>query len=351
MAKMKLGGMEVSDSSLPYVIAEIGVNHEGSLERAKELVSLAKKGGASAAKFQSYKAETLASRNSPSYWDTTKEPTTSQYELFKKYDSFGEKEYRALAEHCRKEGIDFISTPFDDAAVEFLFDIVPFYKVASADITNVPFLRRIASRGKPIVLSTGAATMAEIDSAVQEINSHGCSQLALLHCVLNYPTPNEYANLNMICGLRAAYPDVVVGYSDHTLPDPNMLVLTAAYLKGARIIEKHFTYDKSLPGNDHYHAMDVNDLSTFLENMRMLSSLGGDSFKHPLESEEISRKNARRSIVLKTNVSKGTILTSDMLTYKRPAFGVSPLHWDDVIGRRTLRDLTEDEVLQWGFLE
>ena len=351
MAKIVLGRTEVSKFSLPYIIAEIGVNHGGSLEKAKELVSLAKEGGAHAAKFQAYKAETLASRNSPSYWDNSKEPTRSQFELFKKYDSFGEKEYIALAEHCERVGIDFISTPFDDSAIEFLYPLVPFYKVASADITNIPFLRKIAQHGKPIVLSTGAATLAEIDIAVQEIKSHGCQDIALLHCVLNYPTPDEYANLDMITGLQSVYPDVIVGYSDHTLPDPHMLVLTAAYLKGARIIEKHFTYDKSLPGNDHYHAMDVHDLAVFVANLKRLSVLGGDTFKHPLESEEVSRKNARRSIVLKTNVKKGTVLTADMLTYKRPAFGISPLYWDDVIGKKALRDLEKDEALQWSFVE
>ena len=152
MCKIKLSNREITKDSMPYIIAEIGVNHEGSMEKAKELIEMAKQGGADAAKFQSYKAETLASKNSPAYWDRTKEPTLSQYELFKKHDNFWEKEFIELSEHCNKVNIDFISTPFDDDAIEFLFPLVPFYKIASADITNMPFLKKIAVKGKPVVL-------------------------------------------------------------------------------------------------------------------------------------------------------------------------------------------------------
>ena len=172
MKSITLGRRTIAEDSLPYIIAEIGVNHEGSMTRAKELIELAKSGGADAAKFKSYKAEKLASKDSPAYWDTSKEPATSQFQLFKRHDSFGEKEYVELAEHCRKTGIDFLSTPFDDDAVDFLYPLVPFYKIASADITSFPFLRKIARKGKPIVLSTGSSTLGEIDSAIQEIKNH-----------------------------------------------------------------------------------------------------------------------------------------------------------------------------------
>lgn len=350
MNRIKLGEREITDNSLPYIIAEIGVNHEGSLDRAKELIEQAKEGGADAAKFQSYKAETLASKNSPAYWDTTKEPTLSQYILFKKYDSFGKKEFIELADHCKKTRIDFLSTPFDDDAIEFLYPLVSFYKIASADITNFPFLKKIVKKGKPIVLSTGASSLSEIDQAVQVMKNSGCTDLALLHCILNYPTPDENANLDMIKGLKNNYPDLIIGYSDHTLPDECMLTLTAAYLKGARIIEKHFTFDKTLPGNDHYHAMDVNDLKRFVNNITRLSKLNGSSTKGFIEAEKISRENARRSIVLKASVKKGTTVSEEMLTYKRPAHGISPIFWDKVIGKKALRDLEGDHILQWSDL-
>lgn len=347
MISITLGEKVISASSPPYIIAEIGVNHEGSLSRAQEMIELACEGGADAVKFQTYKAGSLASRHSPSYWDLNKEPTTSQYELFKKYDRFGEQEYELLAEHCRQVGIHFLSTPFDLRAVDFLSPMMPCIKLASADITNLPLLRRAASKGKPVLLSTGAATLAEIDLAVTELVAYGCGPVALLHCVLNYPTPYQNAHLNMITGLARAFPQHLVGYSDHTLPDRGMLILTAAYLKGARVIEKHFTYDKSLPGNDHYHAMDINDLRRFEENLALLAQVEGEAHKAPLKDEAPARRNARRSIVLKRPVQPGETLTAEMLTCKRPGFGISPIHWDEVIGKKAARCLEDDHILTW----
>ena len=343
-----LGHRRIAPGGKPYVIAEIGVNHGGSLDLAKRLIDLAKEGGADAAKFQTYKAATLASRHSPSYWDTSKEPTRSQFELFQKYDGFGETEYRALARHCELVGIDFVSTPFDAAAVDFLDPLMPFYKIASADLTNTPLLRQVAAKGKPVLLSTGASTLGEIDGAVHTLRAAGCRDLALLHCVLNYPTPNAQAHLRMLQGLQRAYPDLVLGYSDHTLPDEAMTALTTAHLLGAAVIEKHFTHDKTLPGNDHYHAMDVHDLRRFVQRMDLVHELlGAGSCKQPTPTEAPARANARRSIVLARDVAAGQMLQEADLTYKRPGTGVSPLHWDEVIGRCAAVALEADHVLQW----
>ena len=347
MPSINLGNYIADDNSEPYLIAEIGVNHEGSIDKAKELIDLAKEGGAHAAKFQSYKANTLASRNSPAYWDLGKEKTTSQYELFKKYDSFTEKDYIELAEYCKSVDIDFLSTPFDDASIDFLDPLIPFYKIASADITNIPFLRKIAKKNKPVVLSTGASTPAEIDIAVNEIQNITQSGIALLHCILNYPTDYSNANLNMINGLIRLFPDLVVGYSDHTLPDPCMNILIASYLKGARIIEKHFTHDKTLPGNDHYHAMDVSDLKTYVKQLKFIREAEGKSSKTFLNTEIISRNNARRSIVLSKGVKAGDIVEEAVLTCKRPGTGISPLHWDEIIGMRFTQDLEDDHIVMW----
>ena len=218
----------------------------GFVDLAKLLIDQAKEGGADAVKFQSYKAGSLASKNSPSYWDTNKEATKSQYELFSKYDSFGVNDYNELSDYCKKVNIEFISTPFDDNALEFLDPLMSFFKVASADLTNTPFLKKIAAKQKPVVLSTGASTLPEIDEAVQCLEQYGCPSIILLHCILNYPTPIENAHINMIKGLGCAFPNYFIGYSDHTLPDESMTPLLAAWLLGAVVLEKHFTHDKSL---------------------------------------------------------------------------------------------------------
>ncbi len=334
--------------SRPYIIAEVGVNHEGSLERAKKMIELAREGGADAVKFQTYKAETLASRNSPAYWDMTKEPTKSQYELFKRHDSFGEEEYLALYEHSQKVGIDFLSTPFDLRAVEFLAPLCPFIKIASADITNMPLLRKAGATGRPVALSTGASTLSEIETALKILKEAGCKFAALFHCILNYPTSSENAHLGMIVGLRRAFPDIPIGYSDHTLPDEFMTSLVTAFLLGAVIIEKHFTDDKSLPGNDHYHAMDIKDLRRFVSIIEdVLRLVGPTIMKSPIDTEDIARENARRSIVTAKEIPEGHIVTEDDIIAKRPATGISPLFWDEVTGKRALRDLPEDYILSW----
>ena len=341
-----LGNREITNKSKPYIIAEIGVNHEGSMDLAKRLIDLAKEGGADAAKFQSYKAENLASKHSPAYWDTKKEKTKSQYQLFKKYDHFEPDDYIKLSEHSKQVGIDFLSTPFDDFAIEFLDPLVPFYKIASADITNIPFLRKIAKKGKPVVLSTGASKMTEINQSIKILNFNGTSAIALLHCILNYPTSNENAHLLMIKGLINSFPDHIIGYSDHTLPDSSMTSLITAHLLGAVIIEKHFTHDKNLSGNDHYHAMNIDDLKNFINIINQIhKSLGEKIDKEPIKTEEISRLNARRSIVLKKNVLKGHLLNEDDLTYKRPGTGISPMLWDKILGSRVKTDLEVDHIL------
>ena len=332
----------------PYIIAEAGVNHEGKMDLAKRLIDEAKEGGADAIKFQTYKAHTLASKNSPAYWDTTKEPTKSQYELFQKYDKFWKKEFEDLKKYCDEVGIEFMSTPFDIESAKFLNDLMDVFKISSSDLTNKPFIEYICQFKKPIILSTGASHLYEIQEAVSWIEKYG-NDLALLHCVLNYPTPEEHANLGMILGLKRAFPDKIIGYSDHTLPK-DMKVLEIATLLGARIIEKHFTYDKNLPGNDHYHAMDKEDLKLFKKNLERIFTILGKFKVEALENEEIARKNARRSLVAKRFIPKGKIIEYEDLTFKRPATGISPKYIDDVVGKKAQRDIEEDEVIKWQFL-
>ncbi|WP_300884859.1 N-acetylneuraminate synthase family protein [uncultured Desulfovibrio sp.] len=334
---------------MPCVIAEAGVNHEGRMDIARRLIDEAAEGGADAIKFQTYRAETLASRDSPAYWDTSKEPTQSQYELFKRHDSFWKNEFEALKKHCDAAGIAFLSTPFDVESARFLNDLMDVFKISSSDITNKPFIDILCGYGKPILLSTGAAHLHEIAEAVEWIEARG-NKLALLHCVLNYPTADENAALGMIPALKRIFPTHVIGYSDHTLPR-DMHTLEIATLLGARVLEKHFSHDKTLPGNDHYHAMDKEDLRHFFRRMRATLASVGDLEVRALPEEEPARRHARRSLVTARAVRKGQPLTAADLTWKRPAHGISPRCYDEVLGLAARRDLAEDTVLQWTDLE
>lgn len=333
----------------PYVIAEIGVNYEGSMELAKRLVNEAKEGGADAVKFQTYKADTIASKNSPAYWDTTKEPTLSQHELFTKHQGFWFEEMQELKNYCDKIDIEFMSTPFDMESATFLNEMMDVYKISSSDLTNKPFIEYMCSFGKPIILSTGASSISEVFEAVSWIEKLG-NPLALLHCVLNYPTPDENANLGMIMDLKAKFPDKIIGYSDHTLPN-DMKVCEMATLLGSVIIEKHFTHDKTLPGNDHYHAMDKEDLKLFRSNLERTFDILGSFKLIALEDEAISRREARRSLVAARHIPKGKKIELEDLTFKRPAHGVSPKYIDDVVGKVATYDINEDDIIQWKNIE
>ena len=334
----------------PAIIAEAGVNHEGSMDIARRLIDQAAEGGADAIKFQTYKAETIAARNSPAYWDTTKESTTSQFELFKKYDSFWKDEFGALREHCDRTGIEFLSTPFDVESAVFLAELQDVVKISSSDLTNLPFIAFLCSFGKPILLSTGASNIWEISEAVDTIRQSG-NPLALMHCILNYPTANGDANLGMILDLRRRFPEALPGYSDHTVPDDEKTVLTTATLLGAQIIEKHFSHDKTLPGNDHYHAMDLADLRDIRRRIDETLAVVGDQRKHALDVEAPARANARRSLVATRAIPAGEALVAADLTWKRPAHGVSPRDIAIVLGKRARVDIPEDELLQWWMLD
>jgi len=335
----------------PYIIAEIGVNHENDLGQAEKMIGAAKNSGAHAVKFQSYKANKLASKHSPAYWDTTKETIDSQYKLFRKFDCFGKKEYKYLAKVCLDLEIDFLSTPFDLDAVDYLDSLVNLYKVASADITNVQLLSYIASKKKPVILSTGASTIGEISDAVSLLIDHGIDDISILHCVLSYPTNSYDANLKMIKHLKAVFPQCKIGYSDHTLPDENMIILTTAFLFGAEIIEKHFTLDKTLLGNDHYHAMDPLDLKKYVRNIKIIKEITGSYLKLPLECETKSRLHARRSVVSKYNILRGEIIEEDLLINKRPGLGLQPGLSKIIIGQKAKVNIKKDTIIELSMID
>ena len=242
-----------------------------------------------------------------------------------------------------------MSTPFDIESAKFLNDLMSVFKISSSDITNLPFIDFMCDFGKPIILSTGASYLWEIQEAVDLIEKKG-NELCLMHCVLNYPTPNENANISMIKDISKNFPNAITGYSDHTLPE-SMDTCLYAWLLGAKIIEKHFTHDKSLPGNDHYHAMDKEDLKLFWNKLKHAELLLGQDKITSLPSEEPARKNARRSLVASCDIPLGTKISYGHLTWKRPAHGISPREINNVIGKKSLVDIKEDDILKWKNLD
>ena len=342
----------------PYLIAEMGVNFYDTakslniepIEAAKLYIDKAAEAGVDCAKFQSYKANTIVSKNSPAYWDTTKEPTKTQYELFLKHDSFGEMEYRELCDYTHEKGLDFTSTPFDYASVDYLEDMVDFYKISSSDLSNIPFIRYIGSKGKPVYISVGAAYLSEVDEAIRNLKEVGCKEIVIFHCVLSYPTDPKDANLRVIETLKKNFPDVKVGFSDHVAPDEGMITLATAYLLGAEVIEKHFTLDKTLPGNDHYHAGDPEDFRKAIANFKLIDSILGSAEKTVLDCELVPRREARRSLVLTRDMKKGEVISEKDIMAKRPGTGISPQYTEIVVGRKILQDLAEDTVLTWDMV-
>lgn len=341
-----------------YLIAEMGVNFYDTakqlnitpLEAAKLYIDKAAEAGIDCAKFQSYKANTIVSKNSPAYWDTTKEATKTQYELFQKFDSFGEAEYKDLCDYTHSKGMDFTSTPFDYASADYLYDMVDFYKISSSDLSNIPFIKHIAAKGKPMVVSVGAAYLSEVDEAIRAMKEVGNNDICILHCVLSYPTDPRNANLKIIKTLKEVFPDVKVGFSDHVAPDPTMMTLATAYLLGSEVIEKHFTLDKTLTGNDHYHSGDPEDFKKARANFEMIDKVLGQPEKTVLECEIVPRREARRSLVLTRDMKAGEKITENDIMPKRPGTGISPKYTDIVLGREVKRDLEEDTVLTWDMV-
>lgn len=342
----------------PYIIAEMGVNFYDTarvmnispLEAAKLYIDKAAEVGIDCAKFQSYKANTIVSKNSPAYWDTTKEPTKTQYELFLKHDSFGEVEYRELCEYTHAKGLDFTSTPFDYASADYLEEIVDFYKISSSDLSNIPFIRHIGAKGKPVCISVGAAYLSEVDVAIRTLKDAGCKDIVILHCILSYPTDPQDANLRVIETLKKDFPDVEIGFSDHVVPDETMMTLATAYLLGAKVIEKHFTLDKTLPGNDHYHAGDPEDFKRAIANFKWIDAVLGSAEKRVLDCELVPRREARRSLILTRDMKAGETIKEEDLMPKRPGTGISPEYVEIVVGRKVVKDLAEDTILTWDMI-
>jgi len=333
-----------------FLILEAGVNHNGNLSEALELVRSAARTGAHAIKFQTYTAEKLAAPISPAYWNLEEESTNSQIELFKKYDGFQFADYQSIAIECKKLDIEFMTTCFDEDWVDVIDPLVEKYKVASADITNLPLIRRIASKKKPIFLSTGASTFEEINFAVEAIQEISNSKLCIMHCVLNYPTEFFNANLERIKKLSVEFPDLEIGYSDHTRPEYSDLAIIQAHTLGATSFEKHFTLDKSQKGNDHYHSYDESDVLNVVSKLG--NSLEMRRFSEPsfIAIQELARSHARRGIYARRDLAAGQLIQLEDLIMLRPIppIGISSAEIDSILGRRLSADIKKGSQIDFN---
>lgn len=326
-----------------YFIAEIGVNHEADLKKAFRSIKDAKDGGAQAVKLQCYKAEKIASKYAGAYWDKKEEKENSQLKLYKKFDKFDNDDYLKIIRYCKKLKIDFIITPFDLDSIDFFKNKVKYFKISSSDITNLPLIEKIAKTKKPVILSTGASTKKEIDRAYKILKKK-VKKIIILHCILNYPTSKENANLNMIKDLKKKYN--TVGLSDHSIPRDSHKILIYSYLLGVKYIEKHFTIFKQKKGNDHFHSFDKKDLKIFFENLDELKKILGKTEKNFLRSEIISRKNARRSIFYNKNLNKNVKIKNEDLIMLRPYIGISPFDYKKFIGKKIKKNIKKGDILK-----
>ena len=329
-----------------YIIAEAGVNHNGKLDLALKLCDAAKEAGVDAVKFQTWKTENIvtARARQAAYQTENTGVEESQFDMLKKlelsYDHF-----RYIQDYCKKIGIDFLSTPDEEESLEFLVSLgLPFIKVGSGEVTNIPYLRKIASCGKPVILSTGLSTLAQVARAYDTLLQAGAPTVSLLHCTTNYPCPYDEVNLRAMQTLKDAF-KCQVGYSDHTMGTE---IPVAAVAMGAEIIEKHFTLDRTMEGPDHKASLEPAELKLMVEQIRHIEVAMGDGIKRPNKSEAENAKVVQKSILAKRPIKMGEKLTEEMLTVKRAGAGISASLWDNVIGAYAIKDFDIDEpIVLW----
>jgi len=347
--KIRIGEKLIGEGKPCFIVAEAGVNHNGDIHLAKELIDAAKNAGADAVKFQAFKAEKIATMyaEKADYQTRNAGKDKSQLAMLKKLE-LDEKDIGELYNYAQKNNIIFLSSAFDRESIDLLNDLgVSAFKIASGEITNLPLLKYVAKKKKPIILSTGMSTLDEIEQAVKVIRENGTKDIVLLHCVTSYPARKEDVNLRAIETLRRKF-KLPVGFSDHTL---GVTIPIAAAALGAVLIEKHFTLDKSLPGPDHKASLEPNELAEMVAAIRDVEKALGNGVRRLTEEEREIRKKVRRSIVAKEEILKGTVITESMLDFKRPGTGIEPKHLDRVIGRRTKKDIMPDELIAFKNLE
>lgn len=347
-ASFRIGNRSVGEGCPTFVIAEVGCNHENDFKRCCEMIAAAAKSGADAVKLQSFHARTLVTKDAPKFWDIPG-PGKTQYEEFEECEPrFTPEQYKEMLAVADRHGVLLFSTPTDESWADFLEELgTPAFKIASMDITHLPLIRHIARKRKPVVLSTGASFIPEIRQAVEALQSEGCREIVLLHCVSTYPTPAAQANLRMMSDLARQFPDCVVGYSDHTVQDEPLCVPTLAVAAGARVIEKHFTFDRARPGYDHEISADYEGMRRMVAEFRFTEKTLGAAAKAPTETEERARRLGRRSVVAAVAIPKGKKIGPEMLAVKRPGTGIAPQFLDSLSGKVAARDIQEDQVLTW----
>ncbi len=348
-SQFEIDGRPVGVGQPCYVIAEAGVNHNCDLELGYRLIERAATAGADAIKFQNYTASKIATRVAPRYWFEPQDPAGTQWDTFDKLDKLSDRDFESLLGRARQLGLTAFSTPFDEDAVELLASLaVPAFKIASADLTCHPLLGKAARVGKPMILSTGTATLAEVEEALEVCAGAGNHEVVLLHCTLKYPCPPEGINLRMMEHLMRAFPGVPVGLSDHSL---GISVPQAAVALGACMIEKHYTVDKTLPGSpDHHLSVDPPELEAMVAGIRTVEKALGKTRKGVEPLERDAWMYARRSLTSRVAIPRGTALTREMLTYKRPGTGISPRFFEHILGRVARVDIPEDTTLTWEML-
>ncbi len=327
------------------IIAEAGVNHNGDMELAKKLIDAAAQSGADMVKFQTFTAESLLTTTveKADYQIRNTNNSESQHEMIRKLE-LSRSMHDELMVHCRSRNISFFSTAFDISSLNFLNELgLDRFKIPSGEITNLPYLRQIGSFGKPVLLSTGMATLGEIEAAIDVLEKSGIhrSIITVLHCCTDYPTPMEEVNLNAMLALSEAF-GVKIGYSDHT---DGIEVPIAAVALGATVIEKHLTIDRTLPGPDHMASIEPNDFAKMVRSIRNIELAMGDGIKRPKAGETKNKPIARKSLVAKVAIKAGELFTPENVTAKRPGTGISPMAWDHVMGRTALRDFSVDELI------
>lgn len=331
-----------------FIIAEAGVNHNGNINLAKKLVDKACEAGVDAIKFQTFKAENLVTKEAPkAEYQKNTTGNGSQFEMLKKLELSFE-DHISLKNYCTEKGIIFISTPFDFESVDLLEKIdVPIYKVSSGDLTNLPLLKYIANKNKPIILSTGMANLGEVEEAVEAIYKIGNKNLILLHCTSNYPTAYEDVNLRAMVTMKEAF-KLPIGYSDHTI---GIEVPIAAVTLGAKVIEKHFTLDKTMDGPDHVASLEPDKLKMMVDGIRNIEKAMGDGIKRCRKNEEKSKFVSRKSIVAKLDIKKGQVITKELLDYKRPSNGLSPEFTDQILGKKAKVEIKRDCIINFDKIQ
>jgi N,N'-diacetyllegionaminate synthase len=330
-----------------FVIAEAGVNHNGSLEIAMKLIDVAIAAGADVVKFQTFKTEKCIAVNAPKagYQKETTGSDESQLEMVRKLE-LDEKAHTILNQHCQGKGIQFLSTPFDLESINLLRRLgLEAFKLPSGEITNLPYLRKLGALKKQLILSTGMADIGEIEDALDVLTESGTplENITVLHCNTEYPTPFEDVNLKAMQTIQNAFPGIAVGYSDHTI---GIEVAIAAVAMGASVIEKHFTLDRNLPGPDHKSSLEPDELKAMVQAIRNVEKALGTGIKKPSQSELKNKSIARKSIVAATNIKKGETFTEKNITIKRPGTGINPMRWDEIIGRKAAKPYRRDELIE-----